>query len=320
MKKRILAGLLALAVTAALVPAALAATLPKSVYMEYDEVEPVIEGMAAVEYRDRWGYVDTDGNLVIECQYDDAGNFSEGLAAVENDKDLYGYIDKTGAVVIPFQFDDAKDFHEGLAAVKKDKQWGYITKAGILVIPYQYGDAEAFYQGVAQVKKNGKWERLSMPNISAEASVLMAYAAAQTVDLDGKSVSLPCYALKDDKGNMTNYIKLRDLAALLKDTPAKFQVSWDGKVSLSTHTAYTADGSELKTPFTGDRVYEPAAATTLVDGKAANLAAFTLKDDNGGGYTYYQLRDLGRALGFNVGWKEGRGIYVETDKAYSEKD
>lgn len=320
MKKRILAVLLALAVTAALVPAALAATLPPSVYMEYDEVAPVIEGMAAVEKRDRWGYVDVNGDLVIECQYDDAENFSEGLAAVENDQDLYGYIDKTGKVVIPFQFDDAKDFHEGLAAVEKDKQWGYITKAGILVIPYQYGDAEAFYQGVAQVKKNGKWERLSMPNISAEASALMAYAATQTVDLDGKSVSLPCYALKDDKGNMTNYIKLRDLAALLKDTPAKFQVGWDGKVSISTHTAYKADGSELKTPFTGDRVYEPAAATTLVDGKAANLSAFTLKDDAGGGYTYYQLRDLGKALGFNVGWTPQRGMFVETDKAYSDKD
>ena len=320
MKKRILALLLALAVAGALVPAALAATVPQSVYMEYDEVEPVFEGLAAVEKRDRWGFVDTDGNLVVECQYDDVGNFSEGLAAVENDKGLYGYIDKTGQLVIPFQFDDAKDFHEGLAAVEKDKQWGYITKAGILIIPYQYGDAEAFYQGVAQVKKNGKWERLSMPNISAEASALMAYASTQTVDLDGKSVSLPCYALKDDKGNMTNYIKLRDLAILLKDTPAKFQVGWDGKVNLSTHTAYTADGSELKTPFTGDRVYEPAAATTLVDGKAANLAAFTLKDDQGGGYTYYQLRDLGRALGFNVGWTAQRGMFVETDKAYSDKD
>lgn len=320
MKKRILAVLLALAVTAALVPAALAVTLPPEVQLKYDETKPVTEGMAAVEFRDRWGFVDSDGNEVIECQYDDAGSFSEGLAAVENDKGLYGYIDKTGAVVIPFQFDDAEDFHEGLAAVEQGKRWGYVTKAGILVVPYQYEDAEAFYQGVARVKKNGKWERLSMPNISAEASALIAYASTQTVDLDGKSVSLPCYALKDDKGNMTNYIKLRDLAVLLKDTAAKFQVGWDGKVSISTRTAYTPDGSELKTPFTGDRVYEPAAASTLVNGKAANLSAFTLKDDNGGGYTYYQLRDLGRALGFNVGWAADKGIFVETDKPYNEKD
>lgn len=320
MKKRILALLLVLVMAAALVPAALAASLPPEVYLQYDKVETISGGMAAVQHRGLWGFVDLDGNEVIECQYDSAKNFSEGLAAVKNDKGFYGFIDKTGAVVVPFQFDDAKDFHEGLAAVAQGKRWGYVTKAGILIISYQYDDAEAFYNGVAQVKKNGKWERLSMPNISAEASVLMAYASTQTVDLDGQSVSLPCYALKDDKGNMTNYIKLRDLAVLLKDTGARFQVGWDGKVSITTHTSYTADGSELKTPFTGDRVYEPAAASTLVDGRAANLAAFTLKDDAGGGYTYYQLRDLGRALGFNVGWTAQRGMFVETSKAYSDKD
>lgn len=319
MKKRILALLLALAMAVALVPTALAVNLPPSVYREYDEVEPVIEGMAAVEKRDRWGYVDSDGNLVIDCQYDDAENFSEGLAAVENDHDLYGYIDKTGAVVIPFQFEDADSFHEGLAAVEINGLWGYIDKAGKVVIPCQYNDAEAFLGGVAQVKKNGRWERVSMPSISAD-SDFTAYASTQTVELDGVATQLPCYALKDAKGNMTNYIKLRDLAALLKNSPAKFQVGWNGQVNISTHTAYKADGSELKTPFTGDRPYKPAAATTLVDGKSANLAAFILNDDNGGGYTYYQLRDLGRALGFNVGWQSGRGIYVETDKAYSDKD
>lgn len=318
MKKRVLALLLIL--TVALAPAALCATLPPAVYLKYSEVNTPSEGLAAVMYQNRWGFVDIDGNEVIECQYASAGNFSEGLAAVKNDKGLYGYVNKAGAVVVPFQFDGAKDFHEGLAAVQKGKNWGYITKAGILIVPYQYGDAEAFFEGVAQVKKNGKWERLSMPSISAEASLLMAYAATQTVDLDGQSVSLPCYALKDGQGNMTNYIRLRDLAVLLKDTTAKFQVGWDGKVSLSTHTAYTPDGSELKTPFTGDRVYEPAAASTFVDGKAANLAAFTLKDDAGGGYTYYQLRDLGRALGFNVGWTAQRGMFVETGKPYSDKD
>ncbi len=54
-----------------------------------------------------------------------------------------------------------------------------------------------------------------------------------------------------------------------------------------------------------------------MNGQAADLAAFVLNDDNGGGYTYYQLRDLGKALGFNVGWAADKGIFLETDKPYA---
>ena len=42
-----------------------------------------------------------------------------------------------------------------------------------------------------------------------------------------------------------------------------------------------------------------------------------LTDDSGGAYTYYKLRDLGKALGFNVDWSAEKGVFVETDKPYS---
>ena len=59
-----------------------------------------------------------------------AKNFHEGLAAVsENGK--WGFIDKKGKVVIDFQFDEVGDFSEGLARVRnKDDKWGYIDKKG----------------------------------------------------------------------------------------------------------------------------------------------------------------------------------------------
>lgn len=144
----------------------------------------------------------------------------------------------------------------------------------------------------------------------------IAYASTQTVQVDGKNVEFQCYALKDTNGNATNYIKLRDLAMHLNGTAAQFQVGWDGSVTITTKTAYTSNGSELKTPYSGDRAYQEATAATKVNGQAADLAAFVLNDDNGGGYTYYQLRDLGKALGFNVGWAADKGIFVETNKPY----
>lgn len=143
-----------------------------------------------------------------------------------------------------------------------------------------------------------------------------AYASTQTVNLDGKNVTFECYALKNATGNMTNYIKLRDLALLLNGTAAQFEVGWDGSVTITTKAAYTPNGTEQKTPFSGDRTYKENTAPTKVNGEAADLAAFVLTDDAGGGYTYYQLRDLGKAIGFNVGWSADKGIFLETDTPY----
>ena len=36
------------------------------------------------------------------------------------------------------------------------------------------------------------------------------------------------------------------------------------------------------------------------------------------GSNYFKLRDLGKALDFYVGWSADRGVYIETDKPYSE--
>ena len=58
----------------------------------------------------------------------------------------------------------------------------------------------------------------------------------------------------------------------------------------------------------------------MIDGRKASLTAIFLTDDRGGGYTYYQLRDLGRALGFNVGWNAQQGIFIQTDRPYSDAD
>lgn len=144
-----------------------------------------------------------------------------------------------------------------------------------------------------------------------------AYASTQTVTIDGKAVELQAYALKDSNGYLTNYVKLRDVAAALNGSAAQFEVGWDGSVNIITGKGYTANGSEMSTPFSGDRSYTVPTAGTKVNGAAADLSAIVLRDDNGGGYTYYKLRDLGKALGFNVGWSAEQGIFLETDQPYA---
>ncbi|MBP5241278.1 MAG: WG repeat-containing protein, partial [Bacteroidales bacterium] len=46
-----------------------------------------------------WGFMDKTGNVVIEPQFTEAGDFSEGLAKVSVDW-KWGYIDQTGKFVI----------------------------------------------------------------------------------------------------------------------------------------------------------------------------------------------------------------------------
>lgn len=80
-----------------------------------------------------YGYLDLQGNVVVEPRFDGASNFSEGLAAVAVG-DKYGYIDKTGNMVIPPCYEEARDFHEGLAYVAVGEKRAFIDKAGNEVI------------------------------------------------------------------------------------------------------------------------------------------------------------------------------------------
>ena len=65
----------------------------------------------------------------------------------------YGFIDKSGKVVIEPQFDDAEDFSEGLAQVGKDGKWGFIDKSGKVVIEPQYDYVGDFSEGLAKVRR-----------------------------------------------------------------------------------------------------------------------------------------------------------------------
>jgi len=78
------------------------------------------EGYAAVCNDGKWGFVDTDGKLVIDYTYEEAESFSNGFAAVYADG-KWGYIDTEGNQMISFQFLAATHFSKsGTAAVKTE--------------------------------------------------------------------------------------------------------------------------------------------------------------------------------------------------------
>lgn len=108
----------------------------------------------------KWGYKNQKGAVVIQPAYDEAFQFSEGLACVEMGEKL-GYIDQEGNVVIDFQFDCANSFSDGLACVTKNDKTGYIDYEGKYVFEPIYEKATPFKDGKAMIKQDGKWGVLS---------------------------------------------------------------------------------------------------------------------------------------------------------------
>ena len=197
------------------------------------------------------------------------------------------------------------------------------SDSGIFLMSGYYGTGVGLSDYTVLLEELAKAEYTEMDstlkkNSPQQPSPPMAIARTQTVKLDGRDVEFQCYAVKDANGNEANYVKLRDLAQALNNTNAQFNVGWDGKVSITSNTAYQVVGGEGTTPYSGNQPYKDVSDTPVsFNGSSVNLTSFSITYQ-GGGYTYYKLRDLGQLLGFNVKW-DGTSVVIETDKPYTGK-
>lgn len=93
--------------------------------VRYDSLSVFSDSMLLVKSGNLYGYVNAEGKEVIPCTYSRADDFSEGLAAVWNEKGKTLFIDRQGEVVIkPHTFDYVWKFEDGTCRVShKDKQW-----------------------------------------------------------------------------------------------------------------------------------------------------------------------------------------------------
>lgn len=126
-----------------------------------EKVQLTPESMVKFCRNGKWGYKDWKGNVIIQPVYDEACNFSEGLACVEKQGKM-GFIDKKNNIVIDYKYDSATCFVNGLASVTVGEKSGYINKEGELKIPFIYDIATAFNEGKAVVKANDRWGVLSL--------------------------------------------------------------------------------------------------------------------------------------------------------------
>lgn len=92
------------------------------------------EGLAAVKKGEKWGYMDWDDWRRANPNSIFAGGSSPGEPVqVLEEEGKWGFIDMNGNLITEIEYDEVKNFHEGRAIVVKDGKWGFIDTTGRMI-------------------------------------------------------------------------------------------------------------------------------------------------------------------------------------------
>jgi hypothetical protein len=121
-----------------------------------------------------WGYLDTEGKILVEPSFEEASDFSEGMARVGIDG-MFGFVSKDGRIAIEPRFLEARKFDGGLSIVlvegrweiDKDSDigsrmlvdgtWALIDKNGNFRGKSRFEEIENFVDGFACAKQDNKF-------------------------------------------------------------------------------------------------------------------------------------------------------------------
>lgn len=108
-----------------------------------------------IEVRNRWGFINQKGEVVIAPRFRSVGTYSEGLIPARLNGS-WGYLDTRGEFVISPVFDYVEPFSEGLALVWKDARPFFIDKTGEKAFNTVFDDAGQFENGRCPVSVKTK--------------------------------------------------------------------------------------------------------------------------------------------------------------------
>lgn len=154
----------------------------------YDEARDFSEGLAAVmSYEtEKWVYIDLAGKIKFYEQFDNAYNFYGGNAIVKVGE-LYYFIDKTGKKLFGRGFVDAYPFQEDIAYVKEigSNEFTYISRSGSKAFTGNYKYAYGFNNGQAVVITSDR--QCLLINKKGETQKTLGFNVGATYDLDNRS-------------------------------------------------------------------------------------------------------------------------------------
>lgn len=177
-------------------------------------MESYSEGLASFKNREGLhGFINLNGNVVVEAKYVRVGKFVAGLALAKTSVGTIGYINKEGEWTIRPLAMTAFDFNPDvkLARIKHNGEWFYMDTEGNKTPLNDSEICSEFYDGLAKGKKYEKvgfydtnMEWVIKPRFEAAREFKNGYAAAKSrgkwgiIDKQGNWVIEPKFAgIKD---------------------------------------------------------------------------------------------------------------------------
>lgn len=170
-----------------------------------DSNDILSEGLVRVKKGKKLGFINKQGNVEIDFQYDSVTKFNDGLSAVAKNGKV-GFIDKNNNEIIPlifdkaafylngfaflydrnnwlimdpkskkadvFHFEDVALINNGMIAVNKNFKWGVLDKELNLIFPIIADDPPYYNEGVFRYTQNGLWSIMnSAGNVISEDTI-----------------------------------------------------------------------------------------------------------------------------------------------------
>ena len=135
-------------------------------------VRPFSDGYAAFHENFRCGFLNNKGEVAIEAQYMEVGDFKNGYATVVKgvptdvhgiNEYRWGLIDPSGNYIIDCEYTYLGDYSDGLIAFSDGGAVGYMTIDGDTIIQPQYANASNFTDGTAYVIPKSFLSFIKMP-------------------------------------------------------------------------------------------------------------------------------------------------------------
>lgn len=100
-----------------------------------NNIDLYIDSYIAFESDGLWGFVDTEGDIVIEPKYTNAMSFSNGLAAVCNEDGYWGFIDEEDNLIVDYLYTEAGYFNSNRVALVREE-----GRSGVALLGFMFSE------------------------------------------------------------------------------------------------------------------------------------------------------------------------------------
>ena len=172
---------------------------------KYQDASNFSNGIAAVRTNGKWSLIDTSNNVVCEKQFDEIrlhqnGDYLYKGVMIASENGVFGMYNDKGERLNEFSCKNADVYMGGAVAFCNDEgKWGFVDKKGNVVIEPSFAEARSFSNGLAAIYDGNAWGYI---NARAEMAIDCQYLKAEYFSKNG-------VAMVSTYENLYNLIKLR---------------------------------------------------------------------------------------------------------------